>query len=295
MIEAQIYAQYPTAEVYEVDDYAQNVPYDPSKFGMWGCHWKLKKADPFPIKTYVDFELDKRATEKDQETVVDPMSTMVEFLGSLKPGEQGWIQILIRAHRDYNLKSGEIKSLPDWKKEIETEITNIQEKYQPKREKDSDGRSVMVPAMQMTEEDKSSLKSLHRSLQKYAFDAVVRGAYITKHDSADYANIPGLIGCVRQYDDNTSNGFSLDWWTDFDYPWQDFKRMRRTKREKMFLDAYKQRSFYYGEYKKWPVKSFVLTTEELATMFHLPGGVITTPTIERIGSRKAQPPANLPT
>ena len=42
----------------------------------------------------------------------------------------------------------------------------------------------------MTEEDKASLKSLHRSLQKYAFDAAIRGAYITKHDSADYANIP---------------------------------------------------------------------------------------------------------
>ena len=294
IIEAQLYAQYPTAEIYEVPDYAVNVRHDLSKMTMWGCHWKLKKPDPFPIKTYVDFELDRNATEKDQETVVDPMSTMIEYLGSLKPGEQGWVQILIRAHRDYGIGSGDLKAKPDWKKDVEKEIEAIQEKYKPQKEKDSEGRVMLIPGPQMTEADKNSLKSLHRSLEKYAFDAVIRGAYIADLDAADYSNIPGLIGCVRQYDDNTSNGFGLDWFTDFDNPWEDFKRMRRTGREKMFLDAYKQRSFYYGKYAHIPVKNFVLTTEELATLFHLPGGVITTPTIERIGSRKAQPPSNLP-
>lgn len=295
IIEAQLYAQYPTVEIYEVEDYAVRVKHDLSKYGMWGCQWKLKKDDPFPIKTYVDFELDKRATEEDQETVVDPMSSMIEYLGSLKPGEQGWIQIIIRAHRDYGLVSGDLKKIPDWKDDVKAKITEIQERYQPKKEKDADGRTVMIPGMTMTEEDKQTLKSLNRSLQKYAFDTVIRGFYIGElSKNPDFANIPGLIGSVRQYDDNISNGFSLAWFTDFDYPWQDFRRMRRTKREKDLLEAYKQRSFFEGKYKNFPAKHFIMTTEELATIFHMPGGVITTPTIERIGSRKSQPPSNLP-
>jgi len=90
------------------------------------------------------------------------------------------------------------------------------------------------------------------------------------------------------------NGFGVGLFTDFDYPWQDFMRMRRTQREKMMLDAYKRRGCFYGEYQYWAEKPFVLTTEELATIYHFPGGMVSTPTMGRIGSRKAEAPNNLP-
>ena len=41
-------------------------------------------------------------------------------------------------------------------------------------------------------------------------------------------------------------------------------------------------------------KPIVMTTEELATIFHFPGQVATTPTISRSSSKKAEPPPNLP-
>jgi hypothetical protein len=123
----------------------------------------------------------------------------------------------------------------------------------------------------------------------------MRGIYFAKNEVMDPSNITGLIGSVRQYDDNTLNTFKLGTFTDFDYPWQDFRRMRRTSLEKAMIDAYKRRSFYYGPYRNWTQKPFILTTEELATIFHLPGGVVSTPTVGRIGSRKAEAPSNLPT
>lgn len=43
-----------------------------------------------------------------------------------------------------------------------------------------------------------------------------------------------------------------------------------------------------------PDEVFVLNTEELATIFHLPGLVATVPTLPRIDSRKAVAPVNLP-
>ena len=39
---------------------------------------------------------------------------------------------------------------------------------------------------------------------------------------------------------------------------------------------------------------FVVSSEELATLFHFPGMVSETPTFKRIESRIAKPPSNLP-
>jgi hypothetical protein len=57
------------------------------------------------------------------------------------------------------------------------------------------------------------------------------------------------------------------------------------------LDAYKRRAYFYKPFKK---SHFVMNTEELATIYHFPGGVAATPTFSRIGSKKAEAPSNLP-
>ena len=59
LIESQIYGQYPSVEIKEVPDYARDMVYDPEKIEMWGCHYKFLKPNPFPIRTYVDYQLDK--------------------------------------------------------------------------------------------------------------------------------------------------------------------------------------------------------------------------------------------
>ena len=58
------------------------------------------------------------------------------------------------------------------------------------------------------------------------------------------------------------------------------------------LDAYKKRAYFYKPHKRENI--FVLNTEELATLFHLPGMVSATPTFGRVESKKGQAPANLP-
>jgi hypothetical protein len=90
------------------------------------------------------------------------------------------------------------------------------------------------------------------------------------------------------------NGFKLGWFTDFDYPWQDFRRMRRTQDEKEMLEAFKMRSFFQPPFKNFHQSPIILNTEELATIYHFPGSVAATPTFERIPSKRGQAPANLP-
>ena len=84
---------------------------------------------------------------------------------------------------------------------------------------------------------------------------------------------------------------TLKWWKSSDWWQQELEKVRDEERQEM-LDAYKRRAYFYRPYKRKVV--MVLNTEELATMYHLPGGVAATPTFTRIESKKAQAPTNLP-
>ena len=146
----------------------------------------------------------------------------------------------------------------------------------------------------LTKSQQEKISALERSISKFPFDTAIRGFYIAKREVFDPGRFPGLIGSFRQYSSNTLNGFKLGKFTDFDYPWQDYKRIRRTRIEKHMLDAYKRRSYFQYPYKFYRQKPFILMTEELATIFHFPGGVAQTPTLAHIPSKRAEPPVNLP-
>ncbi len=103
MVETQIYAQYPNVEIYEVEDYASRMHYDPERYGAWGCDFTLTNKDPYPIKTYIDYELDRDPKEEHK---IDPLAHLFEFLSTLKPGEQVWYQIMVRTNKDQRLKKG---------------------------------------------------------------------------------------------------------------------------------------------------------------------------------------------
>jgi hypothetical protein len=283
LIEAQIYAQYPTAEIYEVDDYTTHVYHDLSRYPFWATYFKLSKADAYPIKTYIDYGLDKSMEEEEK---IDPLTSVLEYLGALGPNEEAWIQIIIQAHKKEGFKDARLFSRPDWTVGIDKEIEKVLKPYAPEKDKPK----LMTP-MYINE----IVEALHRSKAKFPFEVCMRGFYIpTKGDAFNSTNISGLIGSVRQYSSNTLNGLKLGKFTDYDYPWQDFQRKRRNMIERKMLEAYKRRSFFQEPFKYWRQKPFILNTEELATIYHFPGGVATTPTLTRIPSRKSEPPANLP-
>ena len=63
-IEANLYSQYPGIEVYEVPDYTLPVKYDPETMTLFGTEFKLNKPDAYPIKTYLDYGMDKNPKEE---------------------------------------------------------------------------------------------------------------------------------------------------------------------------------------------------------------------------------------
>lgn len=291
MIEAQLYAQYPNIEIYEAEDYTKAVHHDPENLPMWGTYFTLEKKDVFPIKTYVDYGLDKLDTK--EEYKIDPMTSVLEYLGSLKKGEQVWIQIIIQAHRKEKLIDGRFFNLKgDWKDEIDEEIEHIKEEATSVR---VNGNGEEVPGFpNYTPGQVETIKSLERSRDKLPFETIIRGIYIATKESFTPITLTGMIGSFRQYNSNNSNGFKLGWYTDPDDPWKDFKRFRRNIMEEEMLEAYKMRSFFQHPFRYFEATPMILMTEELATIFHFPGTVAGTPTLGRILSKKSEPPSNLP-
>ena len=286
IIEAQIYGQYPTAEVYEVPDYTKYVDYKGKKgeWSLWGMEYSLTKEDAYPIKTYVDFGLDKESVKEEYKT--DPITSTLEFLGSIGKDEQIWIQILVQPTGKRFKKPGKWFGKRGWKEEGEELIEDIIKKARSRRGGSSENAPVIL-----TKIEENVITAIERNISKLGFDCGIRGVYLSKGSAFNVSNIFSLLGSFRQYSSNELNGFKPSNTTSFDYPWQDYKDVRVTKLKEKIFDAYKRRSYFYLPYKKKPI---VLNTEELATVYHFPGGVAETPTFGRVTSKKAEPPANLP-
>lgn len=285
--EAQLYAQYPGIEVRELDiDYTAEIPHDTDRFAYFGIHFGLKKPDAYPIKTYLDYKLDSTSTEEEQK--IDPISSMIEAISNIGPGEHIWVQVLIDANREVTFKEGALHKEEDWKGAAREEINKILEKAKKREGVESGG------AQRLTEGERDAVRAIERSLGKNAFNTAIRAMYIAEKDKYNPGErIGAIITGWRSYDDLNRNAIGVKWRTDFDWNWwQDPKGHKRDELKADELKGYKKRRYERkgkGDGKK------VMTTEELATIFHIPGKVISTPTLERIPSKRSEAPANLPT
>ena len=280
LVESQVYSQYPQAEINEIPDYTEQFPayVKDGEFEMWGCEFKLTKPDPFPIKTYVDYGLD-RASALEEEQKIDPITPTMEFLGSLKQGNYVWMQIMIRAATDRFPKMGTLFGKQSFMDEAKALIKKMKKDYGGEGNK-------------MTMAEQNMISSVDRGMAKLPFDCGIRAIYLAKKGTFDPMNITGMTGTFRQYSAPNSNGFGLSFKTGFDYPWQDYGKSRSVRLKKKLLRWYRQRAYFYSPLNRKP---FILNSEELATIYHFPGKVLETPTFERILSKKAEPPTNLPT
>ena len=289
IIESRIYTHYPGAEVIEVEDYATKVIFNPETMNVKGITTRLVKPDAYPIKTYIDFELDKG--NKEQEEIVDPLAPVLEYLGTLKPGENAWIQILIQGHRKEGFQDARLFSKPDWREGIKKEIQKIiEDEPVIKPEK---GKPASL--FNITEAQSDTIAAMERNSAKLAFDSMMRVIYVAPNEIYVDTRITGIIGSMRQFGSKTLNGIRPHQFIPgIVYPWEDFLGIRKRYRQRTLLEAYKRRSVFNVPFRHVFGKPYVLTTEELATLFHFPGATATTPTLTRVPSKKAEAPSNLP-
>lgn len=291
LIEMQMYAQYPEVEIFQVEDYAARFPYDKNVYGVWGCEFKLSAPDVYPIKTYIDYELDKDPKE---EFKIDPIAHVFELLSAIKQGEQMWIQIIIRLNKDLgSRKEGRwFEYESRWKEEGKKEIEKIREKARMKY-KDKEGKEVEGLPMP-TSGQVDQIKAIERSLGKPAFDTGIRGIYIAEEGKFRVINITGLVGVFKQFGSAHLNGFGFvnrGLISISGYPWEDFRNIRQNKMKRELMDAYRRRGWFHEPHK---IPHFVMTTEELATIWRFPSSSIKSPGLRRAPAAKAEAPPNLP-
>jgi len=286
--EVALYSQYPGIEVHELPiDYTAEIPWDPDKFQYFSIHFGLKKADAYPLKTYFDYGLNSMPKEEEK---IDPITTFLDALANLGPGEYYWTQILIEANREVTFKEGSLTKVPDWKKEAQEEIQKIIDEAGKRGGEESKGNVMMS----LTEGEKDKIKAIERSLGKNAFNTGIRGMYIAKTEKFNPGErIGALITAWRSYDDVNRNAIGVRWRTDYNWNWwQDPTGRKKWAMKKREFHLYKTRG-YIPEASSDPKN--VMTTEELATIFHIPGSVASTPTLGRIPSTRGEAPPNLPT
>jgi hypothetical protein len=304
MIESQLYAQYPELQIREAVDYTRTISAKDEEWIVWGCDFKHTSPDaPLPIKTYVEYGLDKVQKEVEQ---VDPLSNLVEFMASIGKGEYLWLQYIIRTHNGerYGSTPAGIASTRlnkkgkayTWRDEAEELIEKIRKETRGAYKDDEGVERYAFPNPTKGEAEK--MAAIDRNVSKLAFDVGIRGIYLSRKENFNAATIGHLIALYKPFTNVGWNGLNSQKWmkTFDDYPWERSEKRKAHYRREM-VEAYRRRQFFYDPFFEGGLSSKdtpIMSTEELATVFHIPSQSIASPGLERSTSATNDAPANLP-
>lgn len=304
IIESNIYSQYPEAEISEVPDYTKNIPQDiPNKdWDLFGTGFINAKPDPYPLKTYAKFESEVQPKEEKR---VDPLAGLLEGMATLKAGEQLWMQIIVKPVREENpwIEKGlEIRDKLARRPEKPKSKTMIREAAEmlitgkTPGEAPVEEKEFLPPEMKLTPGEREIVQAIEEKISKFGFDCAIRYIYLGRRDVFFKPTARMPYGFFKEVSSENLGGLKPD-----------TKRMM-TKSKSIpfwFLDKRrvylrKRKLFRYYQKRMPPFfpragGTFVLNTEELATLFHFPGRIVApAPTIPRLGAKKGEPPSTLP-
>lgn len=300
-VESQVYAQYPDAEIQEVQDYTANVPPDiPNKdWDLWGADLTLVKPSPYPIRTYVEFE------EMVEERRIDPMASIAEILNKLRVGEHIWIQFLITPppKLDALRKEGEAVVAKLMKRKVEEVKKGFagpvsilgQEMLRTLgmahgEEKEEEVSRNFPPEWNLSPGERDIIKAIEMKTSKVAFETLIRFVYIGRRDVFSKTNVAALFGYFKQFNTFNLNSFKPNRNTFPKKSFIYFKKIRTHFRKLRLLQWYKFRSNLPGGISP----SVLLNVEELATLYHFPGQIVKAPMMPRVLTRKGPAPRGLP-
>lgn len=310
-VEAAIYAQYPDAEITVVDDYTRYVPQDiPNKdWDLWGADYKLLREDPYPIKTYAKFETEHEPLEEKR---IDPLADLLEVMAKTGPGEQIWVQI--------NAKPISNKEVP-WVTEGEKIRDEIARREPPKKdnkkpilleafnllatgevpgtEKEEEKKDIIPPEMKLTPGEREILGAVEEKISKLGFQTNVRFIYLGRKDKFYKPRLRLALSYFGSFTTQHLNAI---------VPYGQPLITKVYKSWFLPINLFHDRRLYLRKrniFRKYVIRetpyfpreggTFVLNTEEMATLFHFPGRVSApAPFFKRIEAKKGEAPSGLP-
>ncbi len=267
MVEKMLSSQYPDAAIEEAEEH--NIfSQEWKKMGVCGGELKLYKPFIYPIKTYKTIE-------------AEPLESITNTLGKLEAGEGTAIQILIRPIHPRKMQKGRAavkksqnqNSGGGWVGGVTGAVianNNTPTQQQP----------VKLTAM---EEEVN--KAIEEKAGKAPFETVIRFVVSTGTPHRSEIILNELQGAFAQFNDQNLNGF----------------RFRREQNVNKLVTDYIFRFFEHQIFspKRLLLGRFIghkniLNTEEIASFFHLPNFLISSPGIKWLPAKRVETPVNLP-
>jgi hypothetical protein len=305
VIESNIYAQYPEAEISVVEDYTKSIPQNiPNKdWDLFGFDMEFTKESCYPLITYRYFEESKELVEEKR---LDPLAGLLDGMSTLGPGEHMWLQIVAKPILKKDdppwqtegkaivdeLVHREVKKRTTWKS-IPSQVADVYITGLPPNDegKKSEEESIIPPEMKLTPGERDIVKAIEDKIAKFGFVTFIRFLYLGKKDVflKPKARIP--YGFFKSVSSEALNGLKPLKETMPKVQWF-FKKARTYVRKRVLFRRYSRR---FSTYFPKPGGTFVLNTEELATLYHFPGWrVAPAPFVPRIEAKKGEAPAELP-
>lgn len=295
LIEAHLYAQYPDVIINEVPDYVTNVPVVvPNKeWDLWGTDFDFVKPDPYPIRTYRHFQED--VTGK----MIDPLSALVENMGKLGPGQKIWFQyVVIPLHETWNVDEhkiidelaqrtkkpeGAFESL--WKDLTDIFSNILGGLFSPPEFAKKEEKEEAPLEFRLTPVEKEILKAVENNIGKNMFRVKVRFIYLGKRENFDKTAVSAFIGGIKQFNDINLNSLKPN-------------DKSKTYASFLWINArlrFRQRKIFKRYRDRDPTGvTVVLSTEELATVYHMPDMSVVAPGVTFVEAKRGGAPANLP-
>ena len=294
LVENAIYSEYPDAEISQADDYVNFMPavLPNDIYDIVGGYYILAKPDPYPIQTYPYFEAQV------EEQRLDPVSAITEVMSRLKEGEAIWLQYLIRPIGDSWKKEGEEirdkmygRKKPEKKQGFLIGIIDgflefiyhlhraavVHPEWAEKKASDDKGKAITL-----SPGERNVVEAIENKIAKYGFQSAIRFIYIDRADEFTQLNVAALAGAFKQFGTQDKNSFKTG---------PKIKIKKWLGQNKLY-----PKIALFKDYKsrKFPDKTSILCTEELATVYHFPITSVGSPMLRRVETRKGEPPSNLP-
>ncbi len=260
-VEGQIYAQYPTVQIYPAEsDYTEH---ERDHQVVYSTELTTTDHEFLPIRTFQSFE-------------VDPLAGITGTLAKLEStGEELWIQILIRPIADdwhdfaerwaAKIKSGGISLGGGVGGGLVWFARIIEALWQPPEQGDSKPSQA-----ELSERDKTRMAEVAKKATKLGYQVKIRLVYLGESQTNAKLRMQALVGTFKQYNSTNLNGF----------------KGTKAVFGKELIERYSRRSFQDD--------GFILNIEELASVYHLPHTNVETPNIVWANSKTAEPPSKLP-
>ncbi|PIS23174.1 hypothetical protein COT49_01605 [candidate division WWE3 bacterium CG08_land_8_20_14_0_20_40_13] len=271
-VESQIYAQYPNAQINVSTDY---IKYD-EKLPVFNCiSLKPSKPNYFPIRTFRDFEVDPLSALTSSIEEVSQKSRAFAQI-SVRPLADGWqaegyryVEMIKMGTKPVSLGLGDF--LHDFVNEMGAVLGNIPKRMVYPGDAYVAQRTPQKPEPQraavLSEGQKKELEAIEAKLSKMGFETIVRIGVASTDEATASTHLKSLGAAFKQFGTSNLNSFRESGATSF--------------------EQFQNRDFVDDQ-------SFILSTDELASIFHLPSASVETPSISWSLAKRGEPPINLP-